>query len=1048
MMIIMTVATPVSAQSFRDAKGHWAQAAIEKWSDYGVVNGSNGTFKPNADITRAEFAAMLNNTMKYIEKGENPFSDLKSNDWYADAILKLHAAGVLNGSDGKASPVGQLTRQEAAVMIAHAFHMDDTSSTASVFKDNDAIASWAKGAVAALSAKKVLNGMPDGTFQPLSHLTKAEAVTILNNLLQVLITKSGTYSENVQGNALINTGGVTLQNSSISGDLYIAPGVGEGEVTLNNVKIAGSVIVQGGGEHSVILNSVSVGGSLIVNKAGGKIRIVATGTTSVSVVRLESGALLVTKELSAGGGIETVEIPASLAADQKIVLEGTFAKVTNYAKSANITANGTIKELDAQADTAVTGNVTIDKYSGTDGVAITVNDKSVQPGQNSGGGGFFGGGGGGGAQIIAVTGVSIDSSDATMVIGETKTLTATVLPSNATNNKVTWTVADGSTNVITVSQTGVVTAVGKGTKNVKVVTDDGSKTNQIAITVVGQEQAIFTAIEKDYLGTNASRNAIMADLNLITSLPAYPGVSIAWSSDKEGVLSAVGKVTRGNDDQIVNLTATVSGSISGTKTYEMIVREEGVISVETSDYIDSYFADGYPQAYMKNGSLWVRYKLTKPAEVFMTVDSLPDSPQSDIQAVLEGYSGKNRNIDYVGDYPYFNIEASQVNQIQEFQTVSDPGHIGSARVNFVIRDKTNHLSSDVTSILLKHTHPTYEYSPSPFTIAINQALSKIYVHFTTYLNEKSSIVPGDFTLDSAGSITKASIVNSPDPAHGGAYIALDVSGLATNSYYGTLHLSYKGNSLQDYSGRSIHEFSNMVVSTHEQAARVMVSPDRKKVMARIYPSWDSSGIGGIENNPSNRITVSVGDAVYQPAATAYEDIRIMKTFYFTFAEPLPKGNVTLKIDTSGMTDLAMDPFTDPIMSTLVFQLDYAGTPTASYKDGYLKLTFANGFIADTLSSAAGLVVRIGGVDYTLRGFIAKPDPFIQPEKNAWNVYAIDLNDKYSSHIKNVIENAFRNGQQVQVKYMKTNGANPLQLGDSMGTLVDDFDYVTVTPSPN
>ena len=62
---------------------------------------------------------------------------------------------------------------------------------------------------------------------------------------------------------------------------------------------------------------------MIVNKVGGNLRIVATGTTKVSLVTLESGAIIVTKELTTGE-ITKVEIPAEIASGQKVVLTGNF----------------------------------------------------------------------------------------------------------------------------------------------------------------------------------------------------------------------------------------------------------------------------------------------------------------------------------------------------------------------------------------------------------------------------------------------------------------------------------------------------------------------------------------------------------------------------------------------------------------------------------------------------------------------------------------------------------------------------------------------------
>lgn len=164
---------------------------------------------------------------------------------------------------------------------------------------------------------------------------------MLNNFIQQLITKPGEYSQDVNGNVVINSRDVTLKDMKISGDLYIAQGVGDGDVKLDNVEIAGSVHVRGGGINSIIFNNVDVKGALVVNRYEGKVRILATGRTSVSVTVLESGAMLVTKDLT-GGGFETVEISAEVLAGHQVVLDGNFKKSLTARKRRSLRPTGTL----------------------------------------------------------------------------------------------------------------------------------------------------------------------------------------------------------------------------------------------------------------------------------------------------------------------------------------------------------------------------------------------------------------------------------------------------------------------------------------------------------------------------------------------------------------------------------------------------------------------------------------------------------------------------------------------------------------------------------
>ena len=78
LMVLSLFNIPVLASpNYSDTAGHWAVKAIDRWSDYGVINGYQGQFRPNEPITRAEMAAVLDKIMKYRAKASNTFSDLE-----------------------------------------------------------------------------------------------------------------------------------------------------------------------------------------------------------------------------------------------------------------------------------------------------------------------------------------------------------------------------------------------------------------------------------------------------------------------------------------------------------------------------------------------------------------------------------------------------------------------------------------------------------------------------------------------------------------------------------------------------------------------------------------------------------------------------------------------------------------------------------------------------------------------------------------------------------------------------------------------------------
>ena len=232
--------TPAAA--FTDTAGHWAEGAIAKWSEeYQIINGyEDGTFRPDDSITRGAFAGILDRFLHFqAVSPAGTFSDLQGNYWESQ-ILKLNAAGVYLGNNGKALAAESITRQQAVTMIARAFNISGESATV-YYLDADQVADYAKPYLAEMSALGYITDSSDGYFRPTDAITRAEIVTILDNMIEVLIQTSTTYTQDVEGTVMVNAAeGACLQDMTITGDLILAPGV-TGTVTLENVTIQGAV---------------------------------------------------------------------------------------------------------------------------------------------------------------------------------------------------------------------------------------------------------------------------------------------------------------------------------------------------------------------------------------------------------------------------------------------------------------------------------------------------------------------------------------------------------------------------------------------------------------------------------------------------------------------------------------------------------------------------------------------------------------------------------------------------------------------------------------
>ena len=176
--------TVMTANAFADTDGHWAESAINKWSgEYGIIQGyDDGTFRPDKSITRGAFAGILDRFLHFQNTSPaDTFSDTAGTYW-EDAILKLHASGVYLGNNGQALAGDTITRQQAVTMIARAFNISGESATV-YYLDADQVADYAKPYLAEMSALGYITDSSDGYFRPTDAITRAEIVTILDNMI-------------------------------------------------------------------------------------------------------------------------------------------------------------------------------------------------------------------------------------------------------------------------------------------------------------------------------------------------------------------------------------------------------------------------------------------------------------------------------------------------------------------------------------------------------------------------------------------------------------------------------------------------------------------------------------------------------------------------------------------------------------------------------------------------------------------------------------------------------------------------------------------------
>ncbi|WP_373598175.1 N-acetylmuramoyl-L-alanine amidase [Paraclostridium bifermentans] len=165
---------------FSDISGHWAEQQILDFVDKGYINGyGDGTFKPDNQITRAEFVKVVNKVFGFTNVSGENFTDVNPEDWYYNDVCIGINKGYINGyGDDTFRPNAPITREEAAKIISTVLNTKGDGNL--TFVDSNEISDWAKPHVDALSDNGIINGYGDGTFRPINNVTRAESVKMLS----------------------------------------------------------------------------------------------------------------------------------------------------------------------------------------------------------------------------------------------------------------------------------------------------------------------------------------------------------------------------------------------------------------------------------------------------------------------------------------------------------------------------------------------------------------------------------------------------------------------------------------------------------------------------------------------------------------------------------------------------------------------------------------------------------------------------------------------------------------------------------------------------
>ena len=212
----------VSAHAdYSDVSGHWAEEAIIRWSDYGVLEGYDGKFSPNDSVTRAQLSKILVSILDIPTVSGVPFADVQPAHWFYEDISTMYAYGIITPIGNYLYPNSALTREEAVHMIAMAFgKINLTGLDFTAFTDRADIDETYLMRIEGMLQHGLISGYPDGSFKPQNLISRAEIVTILNNMIDLYITEPGEYEIKVGQNVLVAAEGVTLSYNRTAMDTY------------------------------------------------------------------------------------------------------------------------------------------------------------------------------------------------------------------------------------------------------------------------------------------------------------------------------------------------------------------------------------------------------------------------------------------------------------------------------------------------------------------------------------------------------------------------------------------------------------------------------------------------------------------------------------------------------------------------------------------------------------------------------------------------------------------------------------------------------------
>jgi len=324
---MLTPAPAFAQTAFSDVNNnYWAKDFIQDLSERGIIKGfPDRTFRPDAPVTRAEFAAMIRSVKKAKTRAAVRFADVPSNFWASGAIAEAYEMGWMSGYPGSVfRPMQQIPRVQVVVALNNGLGYEPTCNfqdVLSYYNDAGQIQSYAVKSVAAATEKELVVSYPNPkSLKPNQSATRAEVAAFI---YQALVSTNQARAINSPYIAKVDIGqsvavkipsGVTIPIEYAKGKILLGPN-DKSPITLTvAADIAGNngkVLIPEGSKISGELRSTAAGVQFVAQELsiinGSRVPLNATSRV---ITRKET----VTKGVNVGNLIKNTALGAAAAA--------------------------------------------------------------------------------------------------------------------------------------------------------------------------------------------------------------------------------------------------------------------------------------------------------------------------------------------------------------------------------------------------------------------------------------------------------------------------------------------------------------------------------------------------------------------------------------------------------------------------------------------------------------------------------------------------------------------------------------------------------------